>query len=330
MEDGGPAIEVGLHRLRKESLPFRVERNTFSTHGVRLVNTERTLDESGGIHAGAEAHVALGIHASRTVDDARTFLNPNIVWHARRVSASHMSLPDNRIHDRRARMGRPPVSQFTLMFETFAQTLARAMPVPARAHIPGRSQRPLWRLINTHVRAARPQEDHTTVRTTGIDETACRRDRDYITPINDMKDPQLLFVTPGRDASTINTVAKTSHVPGSIPNSLETVCMNMSAIYLASMSRAFAQAAITFHRFHLIQMTDAALEEVRHEPSRMFLRAVRARRLKELLRGTDRNIDAAKQAAVALGCGINWARRCWPGPMKKMTARPCSPGYVAT
>lgn len=334
---------------------------------------------------------ALGLTAPREVervelDDVRKRLDLHVVWRAKTATCPGCGVIDQPIHDRRARTWRHlhffqfetwihcelprvrctqcgsttqvpvpwarPGSQFTLMFEAFALTLAREMPVAACARILGCAQQPVWRLIDAHVRAARAREDHAAVRTVGIDETACRRGHDYITLVHDLDDPRLLFATPGRDAKTIEAAAEDLRSHGGDPQAIETVCMDMSIGFISGVGRVMPQAAIAFDRFHVIQMANAALEEVRREEvrtepilkrtrwgwlkdfrkwtreqidsmhalTRMRLKTARAWRLKEALRDIYRHVSGTEHAAAALTRWMSWARRCRLKPMKKLAA----------
>jgi len=241
-------------------------------------------------------------------------------------------------------------SRFTLMFEALGLTLAREMPVAACARILGCSQQALWRLIDAHVHQARALEDHSGVRTLGIDETACRRGHDYITLVHDLDQRKLLFATPGKGASTVQEAAQDLLAHGGWPQAIQTVCMDMSGAYMSGVAKAMPQAAIAFDRFHVIQMANAALEQVRrqeqpsqpelrrtrwgwlkdfkkwthqqiqdmHWLTRTRLKTARAWRLKEALRDTYQNCRDIDSAATALGRWISWARRSRLEPMKKL------------
>lgn len=252
----------------------------------------------------------------------------------------------------------PPVpwaregSHFTLMFEALALTLAREMPVAICARMLGCSQQALWRLIDAHVQRARARESHAGVRTLGIDETACRRGHNYVTLVHDIEQRKLLFCTPGRDAAVMDSAAQDLREHGGSPEAIETVCMDMSAAYLAGVNQAMPQAAIAFDRFHVIQMANASLEEVRrqevhsqpvlkrtrwgwlkdfkkwtrqqiqdmHGLTRMRLKTARAWRLKEALRDIYHHCADIDSAAAALARWVSWARRSRLDPMKRLAA----------
>lgn len=243
-------------------------------------------------------------------------------------------------------------SRFTLMFEALALMLAREMPVSVCARILRCSDGALWRQIDVHVRAARERESHVAVRVLGIDETACARGHHYITLVHDLDERRLLFATPGRDAAAIAAAAQDLRAHGGAPEAIDTVCMDMSRAYRAGVAKQMPQAAIAFDRFHVIQMANAALDEVRREEAReepslkrtrwgwlkdarrwtreqidsmhwltrTRLKTARAWRLKEALRDIYKQAASYEQAEAALTKWASWARRSRLEPMKKLAA----------
>lgn len=318
------------------------------------------------------------------LDDAKKKIDLYVSYGASAGTCPACGLEDQPVHDRRSRSWRhlhffqfeawihcevpriqcgrcggttqPPVpwaregSHFTLMFEALALTLAREMPVAVCARMLGCSQQSLWRLIDGYVQRARERESHADVRVLGIDETACRRGQNYITLVHDIERRKLLFATPGRDADTVHAAAQDLREHGGSPQQIETVCMDMSTAYLAGVTEAMPQAAIAYDRFHVIQMANAALEEIRrqevrsepvlkrtrwgwlkdhsrwtyqqiqdmHWLSRMHLKTARAWRLKEALRDIYRCCRDIDSASMALTRWTSWARRCRLEPMKRL------------
>ncbi|CAM5780972.1 ISL3 family transposase [Castellaniella caeni] len=245
-----------------------------------------------------------------------------------------------------------PGSHFTLMFEALALTLAREMPVAVCAKTLGCSQNALWRLIDAHTTRARARESHAGVRELGIDETACRRGHDYVTLVHDLAERRLLFATPGRGAQTLARAASDLRAHGGDPDAIELICMDMSGGFKKGAALYLPNAAIAFDRFHVIQLANAAVDEVRREEATyephlrrtrwiwlkdtrhwnqdqgaqarrlnaMRLQTARAWRVKEALRDIYRRRPATDQAASELSRWMSWARRCRLEPMKRLAA----------
>ena len=141
--------------------------------------------------------------------------------------------------------------------------LAREMPVKTIADLLEVGDDRIWRVLDHYVPAARALEDFSDVTAVGIDETAARRGHNYITLFHDLDERRLLFACEGRDADTIKTFAEDLRAHGGDPDAVTAACIDMSRAYIAGVGRHLPKAAITFDRFHVIQLANAALEEVR-------------------------------------------------------------------
>ena len=74
---------------------------------------------------------------------------------------------------------------------------------------------------------------------------------------------RLLFACEGRDAGTVKTFAEDIRDHGGDPDAVTAACIDMSRAYIAGVGRHLPNAAVTFDRFHVVQLANAALEEVR-------------------------------------------------------------------
>ena len=183
-----------------------------------------------------------------------------------------------------------------------------------------------------------------------LDETSARRGHNYITVFHDLDVGRLLFACEGRDADTVKTFAEDLRAHGGDPDAISAACIDMSRSYIAGVGRHLPNAAITFDRFHVIQLANAALEEVRrsevrekpalknsrwmwlkdknswtkrqihqhHELSRMHLKTGRAFRLKETLRDIFMTTTTREEADEQLSSWFRWARRSKLAPFKRL------------
>jgi len=124
----------------------------------------------------------------------------------------------------------------------------------------------------------------------------------------------------------------------------------MSRSYIAGVGRHLPNAAITFDRFHVIQLANAAREEARraevreksalknsrwmwlkdkhswtkrkiqqhHELSRMHLKTERAFRLKAALRDIFMTATTCEDADEQISAWLRWARRSKQAPFKRL------------
>ena len=94
------------------------------------------------------------------------------------------------------------IKGFTLLFEAFALTLLREMPVNAAARIVGEHDTRLWRLLAAYVNEAYQAADFRDVRVVGCDELSARKGHNYLSVFADLEAKRVLYATDGKDAST--------------------------------------------------------------------------------------------------------------------------------
>lgn len=241
-------------------------------------------------------------------------------------------------------------SGFSQLFDAFVIALAREMPVKTIADFLEVGDDRIWRVLDHYVPAARELEDFSEVTAVGMDETAARRGHDYITLFHDLEAGRLLFACEGRNAGTVKSFAEDLRTHGGDPDAITAACIDMSRAYIAGVGRHLPNAAVTFDRFHVIQLANAALEEVRraevrstpalkhsrwmwlkdkhswtkpqiaqhHQLSRMHLKTGRAFRMKETLRDIFATATTRAEAEEQLTAWFRWARRSKLAPFKKL------------
>ena len=254
-------------------------------------------------------------------------------------------------------------SGFTLMFEAFALTLARQMPVKAIEQIFGVADDRLWRVIEHHVDTARSVECYDEVKRVGIDETASRRGQHYITVAHDLDVGRIVFACEGRDKTTIARFVEDLVAHGGSARNITDACTDMSAAYIAAVGEYLPHAELSFDPFHVVALGNKAVDEVRREEvkqesslkglrwvtlkdaaklsekqitelhylTRSNLKTARAWRIKEAMRDIYRNAENRAHAEVLFGRWYSWARRSRLKPFKKLalTVRKHMPGILA-
>ena len=189
-----------------------------------------------------------------------------------------------------------PGSGFTAAFEALALALCRELPVRQAAGLLRCSDKQLWRRIEFYVTQARALEVMASVHTVGIDETSLRRGQHYITVVHDLQAKRLLFATEGRSHQTVIDFAADLKAHGGDPDQVRHVCMDMSAAYAKGVGLALPAAQISYDRFHVVAMTNEAMDQVRRAEMSEDALAVRAalgagdrKTLKQLMWGMRRN-----------------------------------------
>ncbi len=148
------------------------------------------------------------------------------------------------------------------------------------------------------------------VRHVGVDETSVKRGHEYITVVHDLKAKRLLFACPGRDHGTLKDFADDLRAHGGDPERLEHACIDMSAAYAKGIAQSLPNAQISYDRFHVVALANAAMDEVRREEIRSSSEAIRQtlgtsgkHTLKQLLWGMRKN-PAQWTAAISTGGAV--------------------------
>lgn len=154
-------------------------------------------------------------------------------------------------------------SNFTLLFDAFIVELATQMPMNALARLVDENDTLLWRIVNHYVDVAREKEDYKDVESVGLDETSCRKGHDYVTLFVDMVKSKVIYVTEGKDSSTIERFKEDFEEHKGKASSIENFSCDMSPSFIKGVKENFKWAVITYDKFHVIKMMNTALDEVR-------------------------------------------------------------------
>jgi transposase len=151
----------------------------------------------------------------------------------------------------------------TLLFEAFALTLMREMPVRAASRFLGEHDTRLWRLLKAYVDESYRHADFSDVQVVGCDELSARKGRQYVSVFADMQKRRVIYATPGRDASTWDAFAEELPCHGASPAQVQEVSIDMSTWYAFGARKHCPQATIVWDRFHVMKNVGNAVEAVR-------------------------------------------------------------------
>jgi len=158
-----------------------------------------------------------------------------------------------------------PNSGFTRRMEALLVTLCKAMTVSQVAQLPSVSDGRVWRTLDHYVDQAHAQEDFSTVTSVGLDETASRRGYNYMSLFHDLDAPRGLYACEGRKAQVVAQFAGAFEAHGACAENIRAVCKDMSTSYQAGVCEHRPWATITFDEFHIIQLVNKAVDEVRRQ-----------------------------------------------------------------
>jgi hypothetical protein len=106
--------------------------------------------------------------------------------------------------------------------------LAQQMTFAAVARLVNESWHRVHAICSRYVDLAVAQADLSAVSAVGIDETSCRRGHDYLTIAADAAERRVVFVTEGRDATTVGRFAEHLTAHKARPEQITTVSIDMS------------------------------------------------------------------------------------------------------
>ena len=159
-------------------------------------------------------------------------------------------------------------SSFTLLFEAYVLALAKAMPIANVAERMGEHDTRLWRILEHYVWRAVEKQDLSEVRQIAADETSARRGHDYISLFVDMAKRKVVYVAEGKDAGTVKEFADFLESHGGDREAISDASIDMGAAFEAGIKENFANAEITFDKFHVIKLANEAVDDVRREEAK--------------------------------------------------------------
>ena len=236
-------------------------------------------------------------------------------------------------------------SGFTLLFEAFMLTLAKAMPIANAAKLLGEHDTRLWRIVGHYVWRAVEKLDLSEVRRIAADETSARRGHDYISLFVDMARRKVVYAADGKDAATVKEFADFLKAHGGKREAVTDASIDMGAAFEAGIKANFENAEITFDKFHVIKLANEAVDEVRRQEAKnnfqikgrryIFLKNVDRLTQEALSRLEAQNLDTiqamqirmnlqqlftmdAKTARRFLARWNTWVQVCDLAPMKRL------------
>ena len=125
---------------------------------------------------------------------------------------------------------------------------AKYIPVSVLARLVGENDKRLWTIINHYVKTARNQVDMSKVEIIGIDETSEKRHH-YITIVVDLKTHKVLFVTDGKDSTTVDAFVKDFETHRGDPDNIKIITCDMSLGFEKGIKSNFLNAESIIDKF---------------------------------------------------------------------------------
>ena len=154
-------------------------------------------------------------------------------------------------------------ADFTFLFESFAMTLCREMPVNKVSQMIKVDDNKLWRMMSHYTEEALKLEDYSGIKKIGIDETSKKRGHDYVSLFVDLEGKRTIFVAGGKGSETISEFRKDLIGHGGKPENITDASIDMSPAFIKGVKENFSQAEITFDKFHIMKIINKAVDDVR-------------------------------------------------------------------
>lgn len=142
--------------------------------------------------------------------------------------------------------------------------LAKHLPVATIASMVDEHDTRLWRFIKHYVDEARSREDYSEITAIGIDETS-KKGHKYVTVVVDLSQRKVIYVTNGKDATTIDRFAEDFAVHKGNAEAIKIVTCDMSLGFKKGINEHFVNSSTVIDKFHVIKHINEALDEVRRD-----------------------------------------------------------------
>jgi len=154
---------------------------------------------------------------------------------------------------------------FTLLFEAFLLQLCQAMPVNKVASITKTSDDKLWSMLEKYIDQTREYEDFKEITSIGMDETSRAKGHEYITLFVDLLERRTIFITEGKDNTTVERFTEDFEAHKGNVDTIENVSCDMSPAFIKGVKEYLPKAQITFDKFHILKIINEAVDKVRKQ-----------------------------------------------------------------
>ena len=152
---------------------------------------------------------------------------------------------------------------FTLLFEALLMQMCLAMPVNKVASLVRVGDDKLWTMIDRYISKTRVFENFENIKSIGLDETSRAKGHDYITLFVDLKERRTVFMTEGKDNTTVDRFKEDLEAHNGKANNIKEVSVDMSPAFKKGIDNNFPDAAIVYDKFHIIKHINDAVNKVR-------------------------------------------------------------------
>ena len=187
----------------------------------------------------------------------------------------HASIPRVKCPEHGVRQAEVPWalkgSRFTILFERFAiDVLLATQTVKGAMGLLRISWDQTWNILERAVARGKARKEKVVMPRIGIDEKAFAKGHSYITMVYDLDNSTVEAISDGND--TESGIACFSQLSDEQINGVEAVAMDMSASYVKAAKQMIplAEGKIVHDRFHVMQLANKAVDQIRRAEHRQL------------------------------------------------------------
>jgi len=152
--------------------------------------------------------------------------------------------------------------RYTRKLEALVDQLSRVMTLQDVAHLTGLNWDTVKEIVKRRLRRDYGRLDFKGVRYLSIDEIYVGKQRGYYTLVMDLESGRILWVSHGRGKAGLKGFWRRLRRSGV---TIKAVAMDMSGAYFAAVVENLPGAVIVFDKFHIIQLMNQRLDDLRRE-----------------------------------------------------------------
>ena len=161
-----------------------------------------------------------------------------------------------------------PQSGFTLLFEMMVMIMVRDIAVSILADQLKENDTRLWRIVKHYTQEAYAKKIYDDVTRVGVDETSSRKRHNYVTIFANLDNKEVIYATEGKDSKTFKRFIEEFGKHEARKEQIQEITMDMSPAFIAGANEHLPQANVTYDKFHVIQLINKAVDEVRRREAR--------------------------------------------------------------
>ena len=120
-------------------------------------------------------------------------------------------------------------------------------------------------MLEKYIGQTREHEDFKEVVSIGLDETSRAKGHEYITLFVDLQKRRTIFITEGKDNTTVKRFAEDFEVHKGKVDNVKNVSCDMSPAFIKGVKEYLPKSETTFDKFHILKIINEAVNSVRKQ-----------------------------------------------------------------